>query len=181
MRCIRGVGSAQHAGGSGAWKSPARSGTIGADFRHHDDDTRRRLTGSSFQPDTRPPRRFRMTRGWLTAALALTGLVLNWPHGTPSLQAQADAGPQWIWFDEGDPASQGPIGSRYFRRVLDLKNTVDEAVLDVTADDEFTVWFNGHRVGGGKDWKRVYAFDLKKDFVVGLNVLAVEARNASGP
>jgi putative heme-binding domain-containing protein len=88
---------------------------------------------------------------------------------------------QWIWFDEGDPARDAPAQTRFFRKSFDHNRTVDEAILDITADDEFTVWFNGTLVGKGDDWKRVYSFDVKKHFRLGRNVLAVEARNRFGP
>src|SRR5262249_12981500 len=56
-----------------------------------------------------------------------------------------------------------------------------EAALDITADNEFTVWLNGTLVGKGNDWHRVYAFDVKKHMVTGKNVLAIEAKNTDGP
>jgi putative heme-binding domain-containing protein len=99
--------------------------------------------------------------------------------------AQAEGEPQWIWFDEGDPAAQAPAETRYFRKVFKLKGAaekaVDEAELDITADDQFTVWVNGKLVGTGDNWRRVYRFDLRTLLKNGENVIAVEARNHQGP
>src|SRR6516162_573021 len=122
-----------------------------------------------------------MTSRWRAAALALTLLVLGSLHVAPHLTARPPDVLQWIWFDEGDPARDAPAQTRFFRKSFDHNRTVDEAILDITADDEFTVWFNGTLVGKGDDWKRVYSFDVKKHFRLGRNVLAVEARNRFGP
>src|SRR5262249_12409217 len=45
-----------------------------------------------------------------------------------------------------------------------------------TADNAFTVWVNGTRVGAGDDWKKVYRFDVRPHIVDGRNVVAVEAK-----
>src|SRR5262249_40932930 len=52
---------------------------------------------------------------------------------------------------------------------------VDEADLDITADDGFTVWVNGTEVGRGTGWHTVRRFDVKKLLVTGENVIAVAA------
>ena len=62
-----------------------------------------------------------------------------------------------------------------------VPNPIDEAALDITADNAFTVWVNGVEVGKGDDWKVVQHFDVKKLLVDGKNVVAVEARNSEGP
>src|SRR5438445_10700875 len=78
---------------------------------------------------------------------------------------------KWIWFDEDKAAGE----TRFFRRVLRLDRFVDEASLDITADQRFTVWIDGHEIGKGDNWKRVYAFDVKKYLTEGKHVIAVEA------
>ncbi len=92
---------------------------------------------------------------------------------------------QWIWFDEGDPAQSAPAETRYFRKVFQIdrpvQKVVDEGTLDITADNAFTVWVNGHAVGKGDQWQKVYRFDVTKLLVHGKNIVAVEAKNTEGP
>ena len=122
-----------------------------------------------------------MKRGWFAAALLVAGLVLSvFTERTPLL-ARQDDGLYWIWFNEGDPAREAPAATRFFRKTFYTNRTTDEAILDITADDQFSVWLNGVLVGKGDKWKRVYSFDVKKHFAMGTNVLAVEATNRSGP
>jgi hypothetical protein len=122
-----------------------------------------------------------MKRGWTTSALLVARLVLSMLPAAPSLVARQDDSLYWIWFDEGDPAREAPVGTRFFRKTFHVSRTIDEAILDITADDEFTVWMNGALIGKGDKWKRVYSFDVKKHFAMGRNVIAVKATNASGP
>src|SRR5262249_13445073 len=77
------------------------------------------------------------------------------------------------------PLVKAPAGKRWFRQTFEVKtaaqqNPVDEAILEITADDRFTVWVNGTEAGKGNDWRRVYRFDLAKHLIKGQNVLAVE-------
>jgi len=113
--------------------------------------------------------------------LLLVGLAWR-PWGA---QAQPANGLEWIWFNEGDPTRGAPAATRYFRRAFTIDRPVqppvDEGVLDITADNAFTVWVNGAEVGRGSEWKQVFRFDVKKHLVHGQNVIAVEARNDSGP
>src|SRR5205807_5050613 len=73
-------------------------------------------------------------------------------------------GVQWIWFNEGNPLAQAPAEIRYFRRAFTIGRpglkVVDEATLDITADNAFTVWVNGGLVGSGHQWQRVHTFDV---------------------
>jgi putative heme-binding domain-containing protein len=92
---------------------------------------------------------------------------------------------QWIWFDEGDPLASAPAETRYFRRVFDLDrpggNALRSASLEITADNSFTVFVNGARVGSGDSWSSLYRFDVRAQLVNGKNVLAVAAHNEGGP
>ncbi len=123
--------------------------------------------------------------GWLAGVVLLLVSLAGWkPEPT---QAQQGGSLLWIWYDEGgNPAKSAPAGTRYFRKTFEINrpvdNPIDEAQLDIVADDEYTVWINGTEVGAGNDWKRVKRFDVKKHLVHGKNVVAVEAKNAQeGP
>src|SRR5436305_5156930 len=128
-----------------------------------------------------------MRRGSLLAVflLAASAAALWWHAGRNPLQAQPLRGVQWIWFDEGDPLSDAPAATRYFRRTLTIDRpgprVVTEAQIDITADNAFTIWVNGVSVGSGDRWEQLYRFDVRKYLRPGKNLLAIEARNDGGP
>jgi putative heme-binding domain-containing protein len=127
-----------------------------------------------------------MRRGRL---LGIGSLILG--IVTLTIAAQRKAAPaestevQWVWFDEGDPLQEAPAETRYFRRVFTIdrpvQKVVDEAQLEITADNSFVVWVNGTKVGSGNEWKNIFRFDTKKLMRNGPNVIAVEANNEGGP
>jgi hypothetical protein len=91
--------------------------------------------------------------GLRVGLLALLGLafaaITSWQ--TPQVEAQGTAKVSWIWHNDKSPALEQPVGTRYFRKVFEInrpiEKPVDEGQLDITADDEFTVWVNGTLVG----------------------------------
>jgi putative heme-binding domain-containing protein len=120
-----------------------------------------------------------MTRRVLSGLLALgaLGALLSW-----DVQAQAPSKEgQWIWFNEGDPLSEAPTGSRFFRKTFTIKDAVGNASVEISADNQYTLFVNGEKVGSGNDWSRLDRYDLKKRLVVGKNALAVEGVNEGGP
>src|SRR5438105_2646331 len=86
---------------------------------------------------------------FVLACLAVWALAAAEPKAppVPTATPQTAAEAQWIWFDEGNPAAEAPAETRYFRRVFEINrpvsNPIDEAALDVTADNAYTVWVNG--------------------------------------
>jgi putative heme-binding domain-containing protein len=98
------------------------------------------------------------------------------------VQAQKDKAPtkdlQWIWFDE---AGEPPAETRYFRKTFTVAAAIEEATLDITADNHYVVWLNGKQAGAGDEWKNVNAYDVKKLLVEGKNVITVEGKNDGGP
>ncbi len=119
--------------------------------------------------------------------LPLFGLVALAFLGRWSWQAQAQPAPvlQWIWYDEGNPLQDAPAETCFFRRTFTLdrpgNRPLEEAALEITADNGYSVWINGKEVGAGNDWAFVQTYDVKKLLIPGRNVLAVEARNEGGP
>lgn len=120
--------------------------------------------------------------------LAACAVALCWylaSERPAPVQAQQASRAQWIWHPEADAPKGVPVETRYFRKVFSInrpvQNPVDEAVLDITVADNFTVWVNGAQVGKGDNWKRVYAFDVRKHLVHGKNVVAVQASNSKRP
>ena len=93
----------------------------------------------------------------------------------------------WVWYPEGDPRKDAPVGKRYFRRRFGVKDApLLEGSVAITADDRFTLYVNGHKVGASEEgpyaWRTPKGFDIKQWLKPGENVLAVEAENTeAGP
>lgn len=87
----------------------------------------------------------------------------------------------WIWFNEGNPAHSASPGKRYFRRTFDVaaNRKIESAEITMTADNAFELWVNGKRAGAGDNWERTYSIDVASLLKAGVNVLAVEATNAT--
>jgi hypothetical protein len=86
----------------------------------------------------------------------------------------------WIWFPEGEPATDAPAATRTFRRLFQLPADahVKSAALAITADDRCTIWLNGDELGSQNDWHTVRRFDaIANKLKSGRNVLAVRAQN----
>lgn len=98
-------------------------------------------------------------------------------------ESQAAQPGDWIWFPEGDPKRDAPTEARFFRRVFDLRDAhaVRKAQLTLTADDRFTVWVNGHKIGSGANWSALSVFDVTTALRRGSNVIAVQAENLKAP
>src|SRR5262249_7703677 len=128
-----------------------------------------------------------MSRRFLFAAFALAAALALLDSLSPNVPAQGKGAGnvQWIWFDEGDPVTNVPASTRYFRRVFtidrDVQKPVDEAALDIPAATAYRVWVNGAEVGSGNDWKTVKRYDVQKHLKHGKNVIAVECKNTAGP
>lgn len=89
-------------------------------------------------------------------------------------------GSQWIWYPEGNPLADAPIGMCYFR--LDFELPVGRAVkgarLVFSADGAASVYLNGSAVGESKDWRLGASVGgLAHVLRSGANVLAVRAEN----
>jgi hypothetical protein len=104
----------------------------------------------------------------------------EWAHrlGLPLSDAS------WIWYPEGNPAVDAPAAKRFLRRkfVIDEGRHVTEARLRMSADDRFTVFLNGNKIGSGADWNNPAQFNNLAQWVKpGENVLTVEAENMPAP
>lgn len=115
---------------------------------------------------------------WCTGFMDESDWQARWiaRQEAPGASAQ---GCKWIWFPEGEPQAAAPPGTRYFRKTVVLPQgvVVRKAEMVVSADNRFTLHFNGALVGGGKDYQSLERFDLTGRLVAGLNVIAVAARN----
>jgi hypothetical protein len=86
---------------------------------------------------------------------------------------------EWIWLEE-NAAADAPVGARVFRRSFELPADVrvNEASLGVTADDAFTLWLNGEKLGSQNDWRTLKRMDgMAAKLKPGRNVIAIRAEN----
>ena len=86
----------------------------------------------------------------------------------------------WIWYPEGNPAQNAPVGKSFYRCVFVVPEgkSIASARLRVSADDLFSARLNGQPLGGGDDWHNPRQFnDLARLLKPGTNVLAVVAEN----
>lgn len=87
---------------------------------------------------------------------------------------------QWIWYPEGDPLQAVPQEiTRYFRKEFEVRNDspVTSASLIITADNDFKCFLNGQAIGEGKEWEKLYSFDVKRFLKSGRNEILVSAHN----
>lgn len=88
--------------------------------------------------------------------------------------------PQWIWSSAG-AATLAPKAKAYFREVFDL-GTPESGRIEITADNFYTLFVNGRKVGNGDNWGKLDAHNLKPYLKAGRNVIAVLAENGDeGP
>ncbi len=89
----------------------------------------------------------------------------------------------WIWYPGGNSTIGAPIGTRYFRRSIDVPEgrRIRKAFLLATADDAFVASVNGRSIGAGQSWAEVKLFDVTGLLRPGRNTFAVAATNSPSP
>ncbi len=87
---------------------------------------------------------------------------------------------RWIWFDEGDPAVEAPVATRYFRTVIEVETgrKLQNANASFTADNEFELFINDKRVGAGDNFHQIESFDVKSYLHAGTNQVRVVTVNS---
>ncbi|KAF8967082.1 hypothetical protein BDZ97DRAFT_1656769, partial [Flammula alnicola] len=88
----------------------------------------------------------------------------------------------WIWTNEVNSAGAAPVGARAFRKTVTIGGgqLVDSLVIDIIADDEYTLYVNGLVVGSGESYTTAqrYEVNFRPTSTV---VIAVYAVNGGGP
>ncbi len=84
---------------------------------------------------------------------------------------------EWIWTPEGAKDSQ----NCYFRREFDLADpaAIQEAFLQATCDDAFTLEINDQRLFNNNNWSNPQFSEVKKHLKAGRNVITASGWNAS--
>lgn len=89
------------------------------------------------------------------------------------------AEPQWIWSPEMQPRTD-PAVTVYFRATFQVENP-QAGSIEIAADNKYSLWLNGERIGAGDNWQQLDRYDVKSRLVKGKNVLAVFAENGDPP
>lgn len=112
------------------------------------------------------------------SALVLLALCATWFGTSSTALAQTTASTSWIW--SKPQAQEGE--TVYFRRRLELP-AESKVTLEVAADDEFWLYFNGLFIGSqvGKQPLRWVRFDVTELVQAESNLIAIRARNLDGP
>ncbi|KAM6502857.1 hypothetical protein JOM56_002834 [Amanita muscaria] len=122
--------------------------------------------------------------GWKNAFVA--GHVNSFPWRTPTgpngPSSLSIAGSYWVWTNEvppNNPMSVAPIGSRAFRKTIDVAGgaTVRTGTIIIDADDEYDLYINGNYIGSGSNWQTAQCWKFTLDYPTGDIVFAVNATN----
>ncbi len=84
--------------------------------------------------------------------------------------------PKWIWNDT-NAAVKAKAEHVYFRKKFQLTEIPTDAKALVSADNSFTFFVNGKKVGAGNEFKNAYLYDLRPFLKKGENVFAADAVN----
>lgn len=84
---------------------------------------------------------------------------------------------QWIW---GPEKTHGHDG--FFRKTIELEETPERAQVQMSGDDQYTLFINGQEIKtGGFWWKTTDRLDVTDSLRQGTNVLACRINNAAHP
>ncbi len=108
----------------------------------------------------------------------------------PKLDAESPfhqffAGRFWAWYPEGNPAQAAPPGPCHFRKPIALpgERKLSKAIFAGTADNSFVLYVNGSEAGrsdaSGEGWRHPVELDVTGHMKTGVNLLAIQAVNAS--
>src|SRR5262245_3864150 len=116
-----------------------------------------------------------------TACIGVALMSLAWGVLAQQQSQTGWGGAVWVW-DQAD-AHQTPQTNetRFLRRSFTLPAAAVKAELWITADNQYTAYVNGQKLGGDSEWNTVEKYDVAKHLKAGKNVLAIEARNQGGP
>ena len=88
-------------------------------------------------------------------------------------------GCKWLWYPEADPQKSAPVGTRFFRRKIEIPSDkkVKRARFRLIADNEGTLYVNDQEVQKFSGWKPPYTFEVTEKVKTGTNTLAIAVTN----
>lgn len=96
--------------------------------------------------------------------------------GRTNKNLEAPMTAKWIW-DAPGAIKEAKPETIYFRKTFTLEEVPKIALALVSADNSYTLYLNGKKVGAGKNYAQMDRFDLRKRLVKGVNHIAVSAVN----
>jgi len=97
----------------------------------------------------------------------------------PKLDLLTFEGCRWVWFPEGQPHKSAPVGTRFFRRKIDISSDVKIklARFRLVMDNEGTLFVNGREVQKFSGWNPPYTLDVTEKLIGGTNCFSITAEN----
>lgn len=122
---------------------------------------------------------------WSPVATWTMGLLITndwqggWLVGPGSSQTLGLTGCNWIWYPEGAPAAAAPVATRYFRKTVSVRTDtpLTNAILLLTADNNYAAFVNGTQVGSGSDFIVATPITVTTNLSPGENTFAISAAN----
>jgi alpha-L-rhamnosidase len=120
------------------------------------------------------------TASWSMGLLEPADWEAQWIGLDSGVKPNPPVAGNWIWHPGGEPATSAPVGTRYFRKVIQLpaEAAIESAVCHATADNSFKLFVNGEQVGQGSDFHAAVEMMVTDKLTPGENVFAFSAENA---
>jgi hypothetical protein len=119
----------------------------------------------------------------LSGELAKSNRVLPDEALPPAKPASVLVASKWIWTDEvKKKPTEAEVGTRYFKREIELPGAVASGIFTLSADDSFELAVNGQAVGTGDKVTKEWIFDVTPLLKPGKNTVSVVVKNGvKGP
>ena len=75
----------------------------------------------------------------------------------------------WIWYRDG----QHGLARCFAGKTFEVKQKGEKVLLKVAADDAYTVYLNGEKIGEGSGWNTMYNYNLTDQVTAGRNTLVI--------
>ncbi len=133
---------------------------------------------SWFQLTSRPLLPFAKKLPLAAVLWGVAGLFGSAPALVPASSWAGEA--EWIWA-MGTVSSDAiePNQECFFRKPINLK-VPSEGRIEITSDDDYELFINGKRVGGGGSPEMIDEYDVSSRLEVGRNVIAIRVTNQRG-
>lgn len=118
---------------------------------------------------------------WEMGILSVKEWQANW-IGNKISEAPKEDENKWKWTEWFWHPSEIEINKPvYFRKKVTIpaNKVVTSALMRLTADNQFTAYFNNEELGSGDSWQNIYDFDVT-DIIDKENIIAIQAANTAG-
>lgn len=125
------------------------------------------------------PMRFAAARNAVrSTAVAVAWLVALTALSLLTGQAAAQEA-RWIWAPD-QAKNAVPTGEAcHFRKTINIR-APEGGQISIKADDQYELYVNGRRVGAGEAVRKLDEYDISKQLVRGVNIIAIKVINKAG-